>query len=322
VVVAEADPVDAVYSAALDRVVVVVASPAAELRLVDPRDASQTSAALGEPPLALGLAPDGLHAVVSHTSSVTVVDLRDLSTRTLALAGTAGGDVAITGTAGRVFAFPGRLYSPLQLANLATGVVSTWYSVQPPYDSAGAASGECRPRVSPDGTAVFRLENSGDEVARYPVPPSGISVPSTYATSSRRAGPWLTEDGNRFVVGTGTVYGATTLTETGGSLATSGDPWSIAFRVVAHSAAARRFLAVLNDFGAAGELRIYDDAAAPAPLETRFRPGVAVDGEDEHVRPLTAGCTAAAPVTCYVVSRTSKRSGGSPRLAIAAYALP
>jgi hypothetical protein len=66
--------IDAAYSGALDRIVMVAADPAA-LYLLDPATGVETQVALTLAPSALALSPDGLSAVVGHAGAVTSIDL-------------------------------------------------------------------------------------------------------------------------------------------------------------------------------------------------------------------------------------------------------
>ncbi|HET9552849.1 MAG TPA: PKD domain-containing protein [Anaeromyxobacteraceae bacterium] len=299
----------AAYSAALDRLVVTDDTPSPVLRVIDPHAGTFSSVALGWAPHGLGLSPDGRSAAVSHDGYVSVVDLVALTVRTFAVSGLLGSDVAITGASGNVLAFPGG-YAALRQVDLATGAVTDLPPLAAPY----YAWAECRPQVSPDGKYVYRMDGDGIQVAQYPMPMTyGTYAPNTGTYSPRWGGPWLTADGARLLVGTGELYATTTMAATGGTLIQGAE--FVDFDVAAHSGTAHRFVAVVHGYALAGDLRIYDDAAAPALLQQRFRPGVVEPGGDGSARPLTAYWNAAGTSYSVVLAY----AGG---IAIAEYAYP
>ncbi|HEY6912047.1 MAG TPA: PKD domain-containing protein [Myxococcales bacterium] len=96
--------VDADYSAALDRLVMVAADPNA-LYLYDPRTKTETTIALPLPPASVSLGADGLFAVVAHDSAASYVDLAGAAVvRTLAFTGDLA--LAVLGDNAFVYAFP------------------------------------------------------------------------------------------------------------------------------------------------------------------------------------------------------------------------
>jgi chitinase len=70
----EHDVVDAEYSAALERIVV-IADDARALFVVDPETGNEVEVELPVAPLAVSISPSGLEAVVGHDGWITVVDL-------------------------------------------------------------------------------------------------------------------------------------------------------------------------------------------------------------------------------------------------------
>ena len=95
---------DAAYSTALDRVVMVAADPNA-LYLYNPRGPAEATVALSLPPSSLSLSPDGKFAAVGHANAISYVDLQQATvSQVLAVAA----DVARVslGDNGFVYAFP------------------------------------------------------------------------------------------------------------------------------------------------------------------------------------------------------------------------
>jgi hypothetical protein len=275
VIAFDANLVDADYSGTLDRVVVATSAPAYEVWIIDPHSGATTAVALDWAPKGLSLTPDGLHAAVSHSNHVTVVDLEALSVTTFATGATYAGDLVITGARGTVYQFPGTAFGDVQRLDLATGTCTSPTTADANYALAGSSIGECKARLDPSGQYIFRLDDGGDRITRYPVPVT-LGAPYVFGTSSKEAGPWLTQDGSRVFVGTGEIYSASTLTATGGTFSLAGE--SLRVDAAAHSTAAQRIVVGLNNWGEPGDLRIYDDAAMPALKQTRFSPAIVIGG--------------------------------------------
>src|SRR5689334_1462199 len=67
-------PVDAGFSASLDRIVLISANPNA-LHIYDPVSQNDVKVSLAQPPLSLSISPDGLHAAVGHDALISYVNL-------------------------------------------------------------------------------------------------------------------------------------------------------------------------------------------------------------------------------------------------------
>ena len=96
--------IDAAYSAALDRVIIVAADPSA-LYLFDPHGTPEATVALSFVPASVAVEPDGLFAAVGHANGISYVDLQ---TKTVVRVLTVQGDVGSVSLSdnGFAFAFP------------------------------------------------------------------------------------------------------------------------------------------------------------------------------------------------------------------------
>jgi hypothetical protein len=91
------EPIDAAYSTALDRIIMVATSPNS-LYVYDPIAATTVPVSLGAKPVKVAVAPDGLHAVVAHASSVTWVNLQTAQvTATYPVSTVDASDIVYTG---------------------------------------------------------------------------------------------------------------------------------------------------------------------------------------------------------------------------------
>src|SRR5438270_3679396 len=67
-------PDAAEFSASLDRIIMISASPN-QLHIYDPATNTDKTAALSQVPLSLSVSPDGLHAAVGHNQLISYVNL-------------------------------------------------------------------------------------------------------------------------------------------------------------------------------------------------------------------------------------------------------
>jgi len=198
--------VDAEYSSALGRFVIVSAGPAT-LRLHDPSNGSETTVALSFVPKAVGVSPDGLRAAVGHSGKVSIVDLQTMTvqaeyTLTLDVNDIVFGidnRVHCIGTAG----FPN---PTLQTINLANGSFTTTSSS---YPDPGAKA-----RLHPNGAAMYTSQESASptHLYRYDVSVSPVAYSRTWPYHGQYdAGYnlWIMDDGT-IIAQSGKVFYSST----------------------------------------------------------------------------------------------------------------
>src|SRR6185369_7968986 len=76
--------IDAAYSSAKDRIVVVSAD---SLYLIDPRTHDETAVPLASTPTSVSVSPDGLFTAVGHAGAISYVDLSTLSVKRIPVSG-------------------------------------------------------------------------------------------------------------------------------------------------------------------------------------------------------------------------------------------
>jgi len=184
-------PVDAKYSTALDRIIMVSANPN-QLHIYDP--VTQTDAVVGlpKPPLSVSVSPDGMYAVVGHDALVSYVSLSTLSiVRTY----------PVSFTAQSVVLGPSWIYvlaDQIVSINIATGALNS--------SSAGYYG-------VPTGvldTPLNAIYVTSDGFVKFDVSTGPITgESSTYNGNHSICGEdWLSPDGTRVYDGCATVFNA------------------------------------------------------------------------------------------------------------------
>jgi chitinase len=194
---------DAEYSRALDRVVMVAASPNA-LYVYDPATGDEQTVFLALAPTAVSVAPDGLTAVVGHNAFVSYVDLQSATlTNTISVAAVLG-DVVLAGN-GFAYLFPlSPSFDVVHALDLASGAETK--------ASAFLGFQGTRARLHPSGTRIYGADNgvSPADLRRFDI--SGASVTGgteRYHGSYAICGNlWLSEDGARIFTACGNVFRA------------------------------------------------------------------------------------------------------------------
>ncbi|HEX7479191.1 MAG TPA: hypothetical protein VF331_15405 [Polyangiales bacterium] len=199
--------IDADYSRALDRLVIVSDNPA-ELHLIDPRAGSDTTVQLPLPPTAVSVSPNGMHAAVGHLGNVSDVDLRaarlvqrwPVSTDVLDL---------VVSDLGYAYVMPvADQWQPIRILNLSDGKETTTALNHQIYAGALVV-------LRPTADALYTAD---------PLTPSSISEhlllkpdqPTTeryFPSDNRDVHPpceqlWLSEDGQRIFSRCGNVFRA------------------------------------------------------------------------------------------------------------------
>ncbi len=194
---------DAEYSKALDRIVMVDTSPNA-LYVYDPATGDETTVFLALPPTAVGVAPDGLSAVVGHNGFVSWVDLAGATlTRTFSVSAVLG-DVVLAGN-GFAYLFPiTPSFDTVHALELATGAETT--------ASSFLGFEGTRAKLHPSGARIYGADNmvSPADLRRFDI--AGASVTGgveRYHGSYAICGDlWLSEDGARIFTACGNVFRA------------------------------------------------------------------------------------------------------------------
>jgi chitinase len=250
------DVVDAEYSAALDRIVIVSSSPTNALYLLDPAQETEQAVALNKAPLAVSVSPDGKSAVVGHDALLSQVDLTT-ATRVKELAVSVAAADVVLGT-GYAYAFPpaSAQWTTITTVNLSTGA-------QTP-STGNSIYGGTRAKLHPLGTAVYGATNgySPDNLEDYAINAKGVANfgwQSPYWGEHPFCGDlWLSQDGAHIFTRCGNVFNATPGTQCFGTTAcyygSGGTPSDIAYagalqglsyiRHASHSTAARQLVAI------------------------------------------------------------------------------
>jgi uncharacterized protein (TIGR03437 family) len=185
--------VDAAYSAALDKMIVVSTVPD-ELHIYDPVSTMDSFIPLIMPPLAVSVAPDGLHAAVGHDGWISYVDLKAQTVLQVFQIVTDVHHVLAAGN-GYIYAFPQRDWSPIYSLEMANGNVT-----------ATSAIYEGRiPQLEPNGK-YFYLGGDG-WFSKWDIT-NGVAVSIEDSPGSENVGNnfWLFQDGSELIAGTGMVY--------------------------------------------------------------------------------------------------------------------
>jgi hypothetical protein len=203
-------PVDAEYSRALDRVVLVTDTNRA-LHLIDPHTGADDAIPLPVQPTAVSVAPDGTRAAVGSDSSLTVVDLRARSVVSTAAVTAPAGDVVL----GAAFAYvvpsaaPGNaLRDAIHIVDLASGAETVTGNQLVVAGSVGQLGG--------DGRTFFLADRYVPVSSLYRYDLSKPLQPSQTAMVHDNGNPvcgnlWPSRDGTNVYTACGRVFDATTL---------------------------------------------------------------------------------------------------------------
>jgi len=205
------DVVDAEYSAALDKIVIVSGSPSNALYLYDPAQETEQKVALNKAPLAVSVSPDGKSAVVGHDALVSLVDLTTATrTKEITISITAADVVLGTGFA-YAFPPPSAQWTAITTLNLSTGAQST--------SAANSIYGGTRAKLHPLVTAMYGATNgyTPDNLENYPISAKGVASfgwQSPYWGDHPFCGDlWLSQDGAHIFTRCGNVFNATPSTQ-------------------------------------------------------------------------------------------------------------
>lgn len=240
--------VDAEYSRALERIVMVGTTPN-RLYIADPVAGTEESVALSLAPTSVSVSPDGLYAAVGHNGQVSHVRLSPLTVEKVI--GTTADvlDVVLAGDVpagnGWIYAFP-RIdqWEEIRCLRISTGTetLSTGYSIY-----AGTKA-----KLHPAGAAIYGANNglSPSDIEKYDVATGTAKYlyNSPYHGDYAMCGDlWISEDGLRIFTACGNTFHAnTTQGSSAGSDMTYAGALESTARVqwVDHSLAAGQVLAI------------------------------------------------------------------------------
>lgn len=195
--------VDAEYSKALDRIVMISSGPN-QLHIYDPVGGTDTAVNLPVTPNCVSVSPDGLHAAVGHNAWISYVNLSTgVLEKTVAVT-TDVLDIVLAGN-GFVYAFPRTdQWERIRCLNIATGA-ETLHTGNLIY--AGT-----RGKLHPDGTAIYGAWSPGispQNIEKYNI----VAGTANYLYWSPYWGDypiggdlWIAEDGLRIFAKSGTVF--------------------------------------------------------------------------------------------------------------------
>lgn len=249
--------VDAEYSDALDRIVLVSASPD-RIHIFDPLTAADASVALALAPTSVSVGPDGLFAAVGHDGWVSYVDLQaGLVVRTLAVSAPVG-DLVLAGN-GFVYVFPDRdQWESIRCINVATG--------QETLSTGNLIFEDTRARLHPGGTAIYGANRglSPSDIEKYSITGSGTAAylyNSPYHGDYQMCGNlWIAEHGLRIFTACGRVFRASSVVAEdmtyNGSLT-----GATHVRDAVHSSEAGKLLVIADQTATSDTaVQVYDDA--------------------------------------------------------------
>lgn len=203
------DIIDAEYSEAMDRIVMVSAYPSSALYMLDPATGNELSISLDKPPSSVSLSPDGLQAAVGHDALITVIDLPTLSNdeaeKTVLNVSADVLDV-VHGGNGYIYAFPRRdQWESIRSVEIAANreTTSRSYSIY-----AGTVA-----RLHPNGDRMYGADNGiyPSDIERYDLN-SGtaeVSYDSPYHGEYAMCGNlWMHEGGLHIYTACGNVFRA------------------------------------------------------------------------------------------------------------------
>jgi chitinase len=200
---------DAAYSTALDRLVIVATDPNA-LYIYDPRLHAETTVPLAQAPASVTLSADGLFAVVAHDSAVSHVDLQGAAVvKTLSFVGDIG--LAVLGDNAFVYAFPRgppgdhiRILAEPLAGGTETQVISSFLTGAP---RARVRNGAGALYLSSDNAFGFPGIEKYTLGAGTPV----LVPPPPFSFVNSCGNLWLSESGTRIFTRCGTVLRASSV---------------------------------------------------------------------------------------------------------------
>jgi hypothetical protein len=249
--------VDAEYSTALDRFIIVSDAPP-RLRIHDAKTNMATVITLAEPPVAVSVAPNGLRAAVAHANKLSIVDLQTLAVTGPFTLTMTFYDIVL-GADNRVHCFHrGYNSEPIRTLNLSNGTVS---------ETVGWVNGETQARLHPSNMIAYGATTniSPGDIYRYDVASSPVVVVGDspyHGQYEMGGGVWFTQDGASIITRSGNIFNSSSnpmLDMTYAGTLGLGD-----YNWVTHAPAAGKLAALRTEYDAWFNpsqflLRIYND---------------------------------------------------------------
>lgn len=199
------DVVDAEYSDALDKIVMISASPDL-LHVYDPVTETDTTVALPLTPACVSVSPDGLYAAVGHDANITYVNLSTAAVEKNLTVTTDVFDIVLDGN-GYVHAFP-RAYQWVRIhtVNISTGTETE--------STGNFVSERTSARLHPNGNAIYGADKGlyPADIEKYDIQggTAAYLYDSPYHGDYSMCGDlWISEDGTRVITKCGTVFQST-----------------------------------------------------------------------------------------------------------------
>jgi len=202
---------DAEYSDALERIIMVSADPN-RIHIYDPSSQSSQSIELAGKPLSVSVSPNGQYAVVAHDERITYVNLAEATLIKTLDVGVAVGDVVLADN-GYAYAFPlSGSNVRVRIVELANGAVTT--------HSGTTISGTTRAVLHPNGLSIYAAtgpEATASLLEKYQIEADALSY--LYSSNPEADYPvcgnlWLSEDGTGIFTACGKLFRATASRET------------------------------------------------------------------------------------------------------------
>ncbi len=195
-------PLDAKYDDALERIIMVSATPN-QLHIYNPASGSDATVALSGAPLSVGLSPDGSHAAVATSSSILYINLQtQAAEQTFTVQVGNAATVVLTPTS--VFVFPASSYSGSMVGiDLQTGAANS----QQYFYLSGA-------NYNAALNAIYGTQNgySPNDLQRYSVSTPGMLTTGTgspyHGDFSVCGNVWFSADWQTLYTGCGTAFHA------------------------------------------------------------------------------------------------------------------
>ena len=195
------DVVDAEYSAALDRVVIVSASPPA-LHVLNPFTNAYVSVALASTPVAVSVGPDGLHAAVGHDHALTYLDLSGPSIVGTYVVPYPVGDLALAGN-GYIYGIASSdQWVGMHIFGLGSQL-DTW-------DQSATIYAGSKLKLASGGAMLYVAVNSGpSEINAYDITTGldrGAGSSQEIIGADAEGALWMSADGGRIFTRSGQVF--------------------------------------------------------------------------------------------------------------------
>lgn len=191
--------IDAEYSPALDRIVLVSASPH-QLHCFNPSTGDDRQVLLPRAPNCVSVSPDGLHAAVGFDGLICLIDLTTASVTATYAADCDVLDVVLAAN-GFVYAFPRRdQWENIRCLTTAGGIEtkSTGNQIY-----AGTLA-----KLLPGGTAIYGAQNGigPASLEKYDISPGTAAWSASTSSPTTGGNLWVSSDGQKILTQPGTVF--------------------------------------------------------------------------------------------------------------------